>query len=167
MNKNADNIVIYTDDKGKIKLRADIERETIWASQAEIAHLFLAERSVVTKHIQNIFSDNEVDKKSNVQILHIAKSDRPVSVYSLDIILAVGYRTNSANAIKFRVWATSILREYLVKGYTINGRGHQKLPEQMEGLTEAIDLIRSNRNPGKLKGRITIRLTKNLEQNNQ
>jgi prophage maintenance system killer protein len=103
-----------------LELRGDLDKETVWASQAQISEVFSIDRSVVTKHIINILKSGEVDEKSNVQEMHIASSDKPVTLYSLDIILAVGYRTNSAKAIEFRQWATKTLREYITKGYTIN-----------------------------------------------
>jgi len=112
--------VIYQTKSGALELRGDVEKETVWATQAQIAEVFQVERSVVTKHIGNIFKSGEVNKKSNVQNLHIAHSDKPVTFYSLDIILAVGYRTNSGKAIEFRQWATKTLRDHITKGYTIN-----------------------------------------------
>jgi len=93
-------VIIYQAKNGAIELRGDFTRETIWATQAQIADIFQVERSVVTKHIGNILKVKEVDKKSNVQKMHIANSDKPVTFYSLDIILAVGYRANSARAIE-------------------------------------------------------------------
>src|SRR3989338_8386621 len=113
-------IVIYQAKNGAIELRGDISHETVWATQAQIAEVFGIERSVVTKHIGNILKDREIDGKSNVQNMHIANSDKPVAVYSLDVILSVGYRTNSKIAIEFRKWATKTLREHITKGYTIN-----------------------------------------------
>ena len=95
-------VVIYQAKNGAIELRGDFERETIWATQAQVADVFNIERSVATKHIGNILKSKEVDEKSNVQKMHIANSDKPVTFYSLDIILAVGYRANSARAIEFR-----------------------------------------------------------------
>lgn len=112
--------VIYQTKSGALELRGDLEKETIWATQAEIAQVFDVERSVITKHVGNIFKSGEVNEKSNVQKMHIANSDKPVTLYSLDIILAVGYRTNSGKAIEFRQWATKTLREHITKGYTIN-----------------------------------------------
>jgi prophage maintenance system killer protein/prophage antirepressor-like protein len=103
-----------------LELRGDLEKETIWATQAQISEVFGINRTVVTKHIGNILKSGEVDEESNVQKMHIANSDKPVSFYSLDIVLAVGYRTNSARAIEFRQWATKTLREHITKGYTIN-----------------------------------------------
>lgn len=113
-------LVIYQTKSGALELRGDLEKETVWASQAQIAQIFTVERSVITKHISNIFKSGEVNKKSNVQKMHIANSDKPIVLYSLDIILAVGYRTNSGRAIEFRQWATKTLREHVTKGYTIN-----------------------------------------------
>ncbi len=113
-------VVIYQAKSGAIALRGDFGKETVWATQAQIADIFEIERSVVTKHIGNILKSQEVSKKSNVQKMHIANSDKPVVLYSLDVILAVGYRANSGKAIKFRQWTTSTLRKHLVDGYTIN-----------------------------------------------
>ncbi|MFA6585555.1 MAG: virulence protein RhuM/Fic/DOC family protein [Candidatus Paceibacterota bacterium] len=113
-------VVIYQAKNGAIEFRGNFNHETIWASQAQIAKLFGVERSVVTKHINNIFKDKEITKKSNVQKMHIANSDKPVASYSLDVILGVGYRTNSKVAIEFRKWVTRTVKDYLLKGYTIN-----------------------------------------------
>ncbi len=118
MNKNQ--IEIYQTSKGAIRLRGDIEKETIWASQSDIVELFKVDQSVVSRHISNIFKDKELNKKSNMQKMHIANSDKPVSFYSLDVILAVGYRTNSKLAIEFRKWSTKILRKYITEGFIIN-----------------------------------------------
>jgi len=114
------NVVVYQAKNGAIELRGDFEHENIWATQAQIAELFGIERSVVTKHIGSIIKIGEVNQKSNVQKMHIANSDKPVALYSLDIILSVGYRANSARAIEFRKWANKTLREYLLAGYAIN-----------------------------------------------
>ena len=120
-NKKSENkIVIYQAENGAIEFKSDFEHENIWATQAQIAKVFNVERSVVTKHIGNIIKSGEISKESNVQKMHIANSDKPVAFYSLDIILSVGYRTNSAQAIEFRKWANKILKEYIIQGYTIN-----------------------------------------------
>ena len=113
-------VVIYQAKSGAIELRGDFGKETVWATQAQIADIFDIERSVVTKHIGNVLKAKEIIEKSNVQKMHIAKSDKPVAFYSLDLILAVGYRANSAKAILFRRWATDTLRKHLIDGYTIN-----------------------------------------------
>lgn len=106
-------VVVYQAESGAIELRSDIARDTIWATQTQIAKVFDIDRSVATKHIRNILRSEEVDDKCNVQKMHIALSDMPVSFYSLDMILAVGYRANSAKAILFRRWATKTLRAHI------------------------------------------------------
>ena len=100
LGENMNDIVIYKD--GSVALEATVNDDTIWLTQTELVILFNKDQSVISRHIHNIFKDNEVDEKSNMQKMHIANSDKPVNFYSLDIVLAVGYRTNSAKAIKFR-----------------------------------------------------------------
>jgi prophage maintenance system killer protein/prophage antirepressor-like protein len=112
--------IIYQAKNGAIELRGDTTHETVWASQAQIAEVFDVERSVITKHINNLLKSGEIDEKSNVQKMHIANSDKPVTFYSLDVILSVGYRTNSKIAIEFRKWATGILKQYTTQGFVIN-----------------------------------------------
>ena len=114
------NIIIYQTKSGKIEFRGDFRKDTMWATQAQISELFNISQSVVSRHINNIFKNAEVDKKSNMQKMHIANSDKPVAFYSLDTILSVGYRTNSKVAIDFRKWATKVLKQHLLEGYTIN-----------------------------------------------
>jgi len=113
-------LVVYRAKNGAIELRGDVAHETIWATQAQIVELFGVDQSVVSRHVRNIFKDGEVERKSNMQKMHIASSDKPVTFYSLDVVLGVGYRTNSKVAIEFRKWATKTLREHITKGYTIN-----------------------------------------------
>ena len=120
MKSDNSEIVIYKSVDGRIKVDCRLEGETLWLPQAKIAELFGRERSVITKHIRNIFVEGELDEKSNVQNLHIANSDKPVSFYTLDVILAVGYRVKSPQATKFRQWATAVLHEYLQKGFAMN-----------------------------------------------
>ncbi len=132
------NIVIYED--GNLGLEVEFENETVWLSQKQIVELFEKDQSVISRHINNIFKEQEVDEESNMQKMHIANSDKPVKFYSLDIVLAVGYRTNSAKAIKFRQWANKILKAYLVKGYALD---QDKLKEQkLQELDKTIQLIK-------------------------
>lgn len=133
-------IVIYKTKDGP-KLEVCLEKDSVWMRQDEIAKLYGKERSVITRHISNIFSDKEVDKKSNVHFLHIPNSDRPVTFYSLDVILAVGYRTNSSRAIDFRKWATNILKNYLLKGYAINEKRLIQTKKQLEDLQNTISFL--------------------------
>lgn len=136
MNKN---IIVYQAKSGAIEFKGDIEKDTIWATQAQISNLFGIDRTVVTKHITRIIKDAEVNIKSNVQNMHIANSDKPVKFYSLDIILAVGYRTNSRTAIEFRKWATKTLKEHLIKGYTIN---RNRISKNYELFVKSVDDVK-------------------------
>jgi len=118
--KEQKEIIIYQAKDGAIELKGDFKHENIWATQAQIVDLFDIDQSVASRHINNIFRSGEINEKSNMQKMHIANSDKPVTFYSLDVILSVGYRTNSVRAIEFRKWANKILKEYLIRGYTIN-----------------------------------------------
>jgi len=89
-------------NNGEIELKVSVEYETVWLTQKQIVELFQKDQSVISRHINNIFKTGEIDEKSNMQKMHIANSDKPVKFYSLDIVLAVGYRTNSPRAIEFR-----------------------------------------------------------------
>lgn len=133
-NKN-NNIIIYQGKNGEIQIQMDQKSDTVWARQEQIAELFEVDRTVATKHINNIIKSGEVDEKSNVQKMHIPNSDKPVKMYSLDIILAVGYRTNSGKAIQFRQWATTRLKEYLVQGYSMNQSRLDELGKTIQLLT--------------------------------
>ena len=113
-------ILIYQTEDGKTKIQTRLENETVWLSQEQMAELFQRDRSVITKHIGNIFNEGELEEKSNVQNLHISSSDKPVKFYSLDVIISVGYRVKSHRGTQFRIWATQRLREYIVKGFTMN-----------------------------------------------
>ncbi len=113
-------ILFYTTPKGKVKIEVIYENETFWLSQKRLAELFDVDRSVISKHLKNIFESNELDEKSNVQKLHIANSDKPVGFYNLDVIIAVGYRVNSQSATQFRIWATQTLKEFIIKGFVLD-----------------------------------------------
>ena len=125
-------IILYQPDE-TVRLEVRLEDDTVWLTQAQISLLFQRERSVISRHINNVFKEGECDKESNVHFLHIANSDKPVMYYSLDIIISVGYRVKSLNGTKFRRWANNVLKEYLLKGYTVNQRMsdiEQKVIEQ-------------------------------------
>ncbi len=113
-------IIIYQTEDGLTKISVTLDGDTVWLTQAQMAELFQRERSVITKHIQNIFEEGELDEQGNVQILHIANSDKPVTFYSLDIIISVGYRVKSLRGTQFRIWANSVLKEYMTKGFALN-----------------------------------------------
>lgn len=132
-------VIIYKAAGGDVQLDVRLERDTVWLTQAQMSKLFGRERSVLTKHLRNVFSEGELDRKSNVQNLHIANSDKPVAFYNLNVIISVGYRVKSRQGTRFRQWATRTLRDHLVQGYTLN---QKRLAER--GLTEArqtLDLL--------------------------
>lgn len=104
----------------EVTLEVRLEDDTVWLTQEQMAQLFDKERSVVAKHINNIFSEEELSRESNVQILHITGIPKPVGYYSLDVIISVGYRVKSLRGTQFRIWATKLLKDHLVKGYTLN-----------------------------------------------
>lgn len=114
-------IILYQPDEA-VRLEVHLEDETVWLTQAQIAELFQRDRTVITKHINNVFKEKELEEKSNVHFLHIANSDKPVKFFSLDVIISVGYRVKSVRDTQFRQWANKILKEYLLKGYSINQR---------------------------------------------
>lgn len=115
-----DKIIIYNTEDGAAQVSLYTKDGTVWLTQAQMAELFHKERSGITRHIKNIFSEDELDEKSNVSFFHIANSDKPVAFYSLNVILAVGFRVRSPRGTKFRRWANTTLREYLQKGFLID-----------------------------------------------
>ena len=119
-----------------VKLEVNMNGETVWLTQDQMAKLFGKDRTVITRHINNIFKDGELEEKSNVQKMHIANSDKPVSLYSLDVIISIGYRVKSQNGVIFRKWANKVLKDYLLKGYAVN----QKRLEYLEKTIKLIDI---------------------------
>lgn len=112
-------MIIYQPDMST-RLEVRVESDTVWLTQAQMSDLFNKDRSVITRHISNVFSEQELDEKSNVHFLHIAHSDKPVKLYSLDVIISVGYRVKSLRGTQFRRWANGILKDYLIKGYAFS-----------------------------------------------
>ena len=129
-----DEILIYQTSDGSTSVEVHFDKETVWLTQNQITKLFQRDRTVITKHINNVFSDGELDKKSNVHFSHIANSDKPVAYYNIDVIISVGYRVKSNQGNQFRIWATQRLKDYLVKGYAINQK-------RLEELQQTITLI--------------------------
>ena len=131
-------IQLFTAPDGQVQLSVSMDNETVWLTQEQMGALFERERSVITKHIRNLFAEGELDEKSNVQNLHIAGSDKPVRFYNLDVIISVGYRVKSQRGVQFRQWATRTLKEYLVQGYTLNQRPLQERGIEFE---QALNLL--------------------------
>ena len=132
-------IEIFESTDGVVSLELRTEGETVWASQADIEHLFGIARSSVSRHISNIIRDSEVDAESNLQKVQIAFSDRPVTLYSLDVVLAVGYRANSARAVEFRRWSTDVLKRYMLEGIATNERRLLELNSLVNVLSRSTD----------------------------
>lgn len=138
MTMSQSNLAIYQSDDGQIQLDVSLDQETVWLRQEQMAELFGRDRSVITRHIGNVFKGGELDEKSNVQNLHIAGSDKPVRFYNLDVIISVGYRVKSSRGVQFRQWAARVLRQYLVDGYTLNQR---RLQERGVEFEQAVSLL--------------------------
>ena len=133
---NKGEVVLY-----KNRLEVRLEKDTVWLTQKDLADLFNIERSVITKHIRNVFKTNELDQKRNVQKMHIPNSDKPVAFYNLDVIISVGYRVNSKQGTQFRIWATNVLRKHLVDGYTLNEKRLKRVEAKYQELQKAVILI--------------------------
>ncbi len=144
MNKQS-SIVIYATEDGSTNLQVKLERDTVWLTQAQMSDLFQKDQSVIARHISNVFKEGELEKESNMQILHNTLSKyKPTSVYSLDVIISVGYRVKSKRGVQFRQWANKVLKEYLVKGYAINKdmkvEHYNELKEVVRLMSRAITL---------------------------
>lgn len=139
-----DEIVIYKSEDGIIKVDVLFADETVWLTQGQMSSLFQRDRSVVTKHVNNVFDEGELDAASNVHFLHVANSDKPVKYYSLDVIISVGYRVKSQQGTQFRIWATQRLRDYIVKGFALNDERF-KSGSSMNYFRELLDRIRAIR----------------------
>ena len=129
---------MYQAEDGRTSIDVHLENETVWLTQAQMMLLFQRDQSVISRHIKNIFDDEELNEKSNMQFLHIANSDKPIAFYNLDVIISVGYRVKSKQGTQFRIWANSVLKNYLIKGYAIN---EKRLKEQQNLLNELAQTV--------------------------
>ena len=123
-------IILYQPNEN-VQLEVRLEKETVWLNRHQMALLFDRDIKTIGKHINNVFTEGELDQESNVHFLHIPFSDRPVKLYSLDVIISVGYRVKSQRGTQFRQWANKVLKDYLLKGYAINQR-LLKIENQLE-----------------------------------
>ena len=124
-------VVVFKDGELSLEVKVSSKEETVWLTQEQISILFDRDRTVITKHLKNIFAE-ELDEKSNVQKMHIPNSDKMVAFYNLDVIISVGYRVKSKRGILFRKWATSVLKEYMIQGVVINQRRLEVLNRTVE-----------------------------------
>ena len=127
------NELIIFENQG-VKLEVNVKDETVWLTQAQMSQLFGRDIGVISRHLKNIFEEGELDEESNLQKMQIANSDKPVNFYNLDVIISIGYRVKSKNGVIFRKWATNVLKDYMLKGYSVNKR-------RLEYLEKTIKLI--------------------------
>jgi prophage maintenance system killer protein len=132
-------LILYRSPDGTVQLDVRLNGDTVWLTQEQMGVLFGRERSVITKHVRNVFREGELDEKSNVHFLHIAGSDKPVGFYNLDVVISVGYRVKSKRGTEFRIWATRTLREHLVRGYTLHRQRFERNARELEA---ALALVR-------------------------
>ena len=147
MTPNHQEIVIYKDKDGRINLEAKLEKETVWLTQAQMAILFGTQRPAITKHLLNIFKSGELKSDSvcskTEQTAADGKTYRTI-FYNLDAIISVGYRVNSKQATQFRIWATQLIKKYLVSGYLVNEKRLRENKEiKLAELTKTIDFLRN------------------------
>lgn len=123
--------MLYTADDGNTQLEVKLEKDTVWLTQSQMSELFGRDRSVIARHIRNIFNEGELDETlvcaKNAQPKKYGRRDDYIQLaettfYNLDVIISVGYRVKSTNGTKFRIWASALLKQYLIKGYVIDQR---------------------------------------------
>ena len=146
-NKSKGEIVIYTSDDGKVSLDTKLENDTIWLTQKDMAELFGVKTPAINKHLMNIYKEGELNQDATVSILEIVQKEgrrsvkRQKTFYNLDAIISVGYRVNSSRATQFRIWATNVLKEYLIKGYAINEKILKDKQEKIQKLQTTVNLL--------------------------
>lgn len=131
-------IQLFTSSDGLAKLEVALDDDTVWLNQSQMSELFGRDQSVISRHVRNVFKEGELELGSNMQKMHIAGSDKPVALYSLDVIISVGYRVKSQRGVQFRQWATRTLKDHLVQGYTLN---QQRLTERGIQFEQAVNLL--------------------------
>lgn len=141
MDKKNNSIIIYKQKGHLPNIDVRLEKETVWLNQFHLAELFQRDQSVISRHINNISKEGELDKKSNMQFLHIPNSDKPVAYFNLDMIISIGYRVKSKTATQFRIWATNVLKNHLVKGYTINEKRLKAQAQKYRELQNSVKLL--------------------------
>ena len=141
MKSKKDNKVTIFKTKDGPAVDVQINNETAWLNQNQMTDLFEKDQSVISRHLNNIFKEKELDRKRNMQKMHIPNSDKPVNFYSLDVIISVGYRVKSKRGTQFRIWANKILKEFLLEGYTVNQtklKGQSQKIKQLETTIKSI-----------------------------
>jgi prophage maintenance system killer protein len=153
--KSKGKIIIYQTSKKEVSFEVRLENDTVWLDAHQIAGIFGVNRPAIVKHINNIYKTRELDQKATCSILEQVAADgkiRKMNIYNLDMIISVGYRTNSKQATQFRVWATKILKQHLLDGYTINRKRLQEANSKFTQLQEAVAFLREKSRKAQLKG---------------
>ncbi|WP_062039554.1 RhuM family protein [Lentimicrobium saccharophilum] len=144
---NNSEIQIFTSKDGKTEIQVTLENETVWLNQYQLESLFQTNRTSINRHISNIYKTEELDKESTcAKFAQVQKEGnreikRQIQYYNLDVIISVGYRVNSKRGTEFRIWANKILKEYLIKGFSINELRLKKQNEQLKELQKSVKLI--------------------------
>ena len=131
-------IIIYQTEDGQTQIDVRLENDTVWLSANQMSVLFDRDEKTIRKHINNVFSDQEVSKDNNTHFLRVVGVKQPVAYYTLDVIISVGYRVKSMRGVKFRQWASRILKDYLVKGFAVNERIRK---EQIGELRQLVGML--------------------------
>ncbi len=139
--KEKKSIEIYQQKDSTPEIEVLLEEDTVWLNQTQFVELFQRDQSVISRNINNVFKEGELDKESNMHFLHIPNSDKPVAFYNLDVIISVGYRVKSKIATQFRIWATNVLKKHLVKGYTINEKRLKTQAHKYRELQNSVKLL--------------------------
>jgi len=141
---NTSDIAIYQAEGGQTQLQVKLDRETVWLTQEQMGKLFGRERSVITKHIRNVFTEGELVEDSVSAKFALSAADRKtyqVDHYNLDVIISVGYRVKSQQGTRFRQWATRVLRTHIVDGYTLNEQRLREESAKLRDMRQAVDLL--------------------------
>jgi death-on-curing family protein len=148
-------IIIYKTSKNEVELEVKLEKETIWLSLDQMAVLFNRDKSVISRHIKNIFKEKELEQKSVIANFATTATDGKVyqvDYYNLDVVISVGYRVKSQNGVKFRIWASNILKQYLIKGYAINEKRLLEAQSKFNELQETVLFLQKQSQKEILKG---------------
>jgi len=137
-------IQIFQSADGQVQLDVSLDQDTVWLTQAQMVDLFARNQSVISRHVNNVFKEGELARESNMQKMHIANSDKPVALYSLDVIISVGYRVKSQHGVQFRQWATQVLKQHLVDGYSLNQRRLQERGIEFEQVVSLLSQTLAN-----------------------
>ena len=140
MDNQEKSVIIYRSEDGSVQLEVQLVDDNVWLTQAQISELFEKDISVISRHIKNIYKEGELEEESNLHFLQIPFSDKPVRLYDLDVIIAVGYRVKSKRGTDFRKWARPVIKDYMLRGYAVAQR-FERLEQRVSKTEEKIDFF--------------------------